>query len=84
MLDLAAQFMATVDAMEANDVYAGREELAFAFLPLRYPGSVYSVPWAEDEEGGWEFSRFGKLPALDSGLLGGRVQMRDPVREIFC
>ncbi|KAI1380540.1 hypothetical protein F4677DRAFT_463237 [Hypoxylon crocopeplum] len=45
MLNYSARFMQTVDDMDANGFYTGREELVIAFVALRYPNSVFSIPW---------------------------------------
>ncbi|KAI0837382.1 hypothetical protein F5Y06DRAFT_304762 [Hypoxylon sp. FL0890] len=45
MLNYSARFMQTVDDMDANGFYTGREEFVVAFVALRYPNSVFSIPW---------------------------------------
>ncbi|KAI1135862.1 hypothetical protein F5Y05DRAFT_163783 [Hypoxylon sp. FL0543] len=45
MLNYSARFMQTVDDMDANGLYTGREEFVVAFVVLRYPNSVFSIPW---------------------------------------
>ncbi|KAI1471578.1 uncharacterized protein F4812DRAFT_455685 [Daldinia caldariorum] len=45
MLNYSVRFMQTVDDMDANGFYTGREELVVPFVALRYPNSVFSVPY---------------------------------------
>lgn len=45
MLNYSVRFMQTVDDMDANGLYTGREEFVIAFVALRYPNSVFSIPW---------------------------------------
>ncbi|XXG94202.1 hypothetical protein Hte_000455 [Hypoxylon texense] len=45
MLNYSVRFMQTVDDMDANGLYTGREEFVVAFVALRYPNSVFSIPW---------------------------------------
>ncbi|KAI1416329.1 hypothetical protein F5Y13DRAFT_206366 [Hypoxylon sp. FL1857] len=45
MLNYSVRFMQTVDDMDANGLYTGREEFVVAFVVLRYPNSLFSIPW---------------------------------------
>lgn len=49
MLNYSVRFMRTVDEMDASGpgggFYVGREELVVPFVALRYPNSVFSVPF---------------------------------------
>ncbi|KAI0181709.1 hypothetical protein GGR52DRAFT_584199 [Hypoxylon sp. FL1284] len=45
MLNYSVRFMQTVDDMDANGFYTGREEFVVAFVAIRYPNSIFSIPW---------------------------------------
>ncbi len=45
MLNYSARFLRTVEDMDAGGFYVGREELVVAFVALRYPNTVFSVPY---------------------------------------
>lgn len=44
MLNYAVRFMQTVDDLDANQRYTGREEMVVPWVACRYPNTVFSVP----------------------------------------
>ncbi|EPE24723.1 hypothetical protein GLAREA_08576 [Glarea lozoyensis ATCC 20868] len=45
MLNHIVRFMQTVDDMDANKRYTGREEFVIPWVAIRYPNTVFSIPW---------------------------------------
>jgi hypothetical protein len=45
MLNYSVRFMQTVDDMGANQRYTGREEFVIPWVAIRYPNTVFSIPW---------------------------------------
>ncbi|KAI8630935.1 hypothetical protein F5Y19DRAFT_474055 [Xylariaceae sp. FL1651] len=45
MLIYSTCFMQTVDDLDAEDLYSGREEFVVTFVALRYPNTVISIPY---------------------------------------
>jgi len=54
MLNYAVRFMHTVDDMDANNMYTAREEFFIPQVMIRYPNTIFSIPWKEMEWGKWE------------------------------
>lgn len=82
MLNYAARFMQTVEDMDANGFYVGREELVMSFLAVRYPNTVFSVPAGETP------GMMNPWPIRDchSGRWGPDdvAALVDPVQTLFC
>lgn len=47
MLNYSVRFMQTVDDLDANGRYSGREEFVIAFLAARYPNTIFSIPFEQ-------------------------------------
>lgn len=47
MLNYSVRFMQTVDDLDANGRYSGREEYVIAFLAARYPNTIFSIPFQQ-------------------------------------
>lgn len=47
MLNYSVRFMQTVDDLDANNRYSGREEFVIAFLAARYPNTIFSIPFEQ-------------------------------------
>jgi hypothetical protein len=45
MLNYSIRFMATVDEMDANGFYTAREEFVIPHVAIRYPHTIYAIPW---------------------------------------
>ncbi|CAJ2513660.1 Uu.00g017790.m01.CDS01 [Anthostomella pinea] len=98
MLNVAVRFMKTVDDMDANDLYTGREEFILAFLAMRYPNTIFSVPRDYDAAPGvdWAMGPNGQKSTFKSkpyplqvafSGYGGSAQVppiNDPIQTIFC
>jgi len=54
MLNYAVRFMQTVDDMDANRMYTAREEFVVPHVAVRYPNTIFSIPWMDVEWGTWE------------------------------
>ncbi|KAK8112625.1 hypothetical protein PG984_013151 [Apiospora sp. TS-2023a] len=82
MLNYAARFMQTVEDMDANRFYVGREELVMSFLAFRYPNTIFSVP-ADDTPG---FDKPWPIRDCHSPRWGPEdvAALVDPVQTLFC
>ncbi|KAI8960606.1 hypothetical protein F5Y11DRAFT_262440 [Daldinia sp. FL1419] len=84
MLNYSTRFMQTVDDMDACGFYTGREELVVAFVALRYPNTVFSVPFfrlPKVLDYPWQFP----MKFVFSGV-GGRESVPpivDPIRTLY-
>lgn len=47
MLNYSVRFMQTVDDLDANNRYSGREEFVVACLAARYPNTIFSIPFEQ-------------------------------------
>lgn len=54
MLNYSVRFMQTVDDMDANGFYTAREEFIVPQVALRYPNTIFAIPWMILEWGKWE------------------------------
>ncbi|KAI0004402.1 hypothetical protein F4779DRAFT_634032 [Xylariaceae sp. FL0662B] len=85
MLEYSTKFMQTVDDMDANGFYTGREELVVAFVALRYPNTVFSVPYFRlppHLDYKWQFPMkfvFSRVGGLDSV-----PPITDPISTLYC
>ncbi|KAI1486756.1 hypothetical protein F5X96DRAFT_688358 [Biscogniauxia mediterranea] len=85
MLNYSVRFMQTVDDMDANGLYTGREELVVAFVALRYPNTVFSVPWfplPKRLDYRWQFP--GKLVFSRVGGPQSVAPIVDPLATLYC
>ncbi|KAK8030063.1 hypothetical protein PG993_011354 [Apiospora rasikravindrae] len=82
MLNYAVRFMQTVEDMDANRFYVGREEFVMSFLACRYPNTLFSVP-AGPTPG---FRREWPIRDCHSGRWGpdDLGEVVDPVQTLFC
>lgn len=82
MLNYAARFMQTVEDMDANALYVGREEFVMSFVAIRYPHTVFSVPAAPTPG----FPHPWPIRDCHSGRWGPDdvVALVDPVQTLFC
>lgn len=82
MLNYAVRFMQTVDDMDANSMYTAREEFVIPQVMIRYPNTIFSIPWKEMEWGTWEhpikgaYSTFGGPESVPT--------IGDPIEGIIC
>ncbi|KAI1765514.1 hypothetical protein GGR53DRAFT_519608 [Hypoxylon sp. FL1150] len=84
MLNYSARFMQTVDDMDANGFYTGREEFVVAFVALRYPNSVFSIPWfplPQRLDYRWQFP--GKLVFSRVGGPESVPPIVDPIATLY-
>ncbi|KAK8062280.1 hypothetical protein PG997_014377 [Apiospora hydei] len=82
MLNYAARFMQTVENMDANGRYVGREEFVMSDMAVRYPNTLFSVP-AGDTPG---FHREWPIRDCHSARWGpdDLGELVDPVQTLFC
>lgn len=87
MLNYAVRYMQTFKDMDANNYYVGREEWIIPMVAVRYPNTIFRVPWVPTTNVGKRqnfpmntcYSTYGDsrnfkmLPAID-----------DPVSVIYC
>ncbi|KAI0130613.1 hypothetical protein F4814DRAFT_403060 [Daldinia grandis] len=85
MLNYSVRFMQTVDDMDANGFYTGREELVVPFVALRYPNTVFSVPYFRlppHLDYPWQFPM-----KFVFSKVGGRESVPpivDPISTLYC
>jgi hypothetical protein len=84
MLDFGARFMQTVDSMNANKIYTGREEIVMHFVAGLYPNSIKSIEWDAGDYEKVKFMRLYGLTLLFSNHEKKNPEFRDPVEELFC
>lgn len=82
MLNYAVRFMQTVDDMDANNMYTAREEFVIPQVMIRYPNTIFSIPWKEMEWGKWEhpikgaYSTYGGAESVPT--------IGDPIEGVIC
>lgn len=84
MLNYSVRFMQTVDDMDANGLYTGREEFVVAFVALRYPNSLFSIPWfplPQQLDYRWQFP--GKLVFSRVGGPESVPPILDPIARLY-
>ena len=82
MLNFAVRFMQTVDDMDANGMYTAREEFVIPQVMIRYPNTIFSIPWMEMEWGKWEHPIKGAY-----STYGGEESVPtigDPIEGVIC
>lgn len=89
MLNYSVRFMRTVDEMDASGpgggFYVGREELVVPFVALRYPNSVFSVPFFRMPahlDYPWQFPM--KLVFSRVGGPESVPPIVDPLATLYC
>jgi hypothetical protein len=85
MLEFSVKFMQTVDDMDANELYSGREEIVLPFVAARYPHTITGIQPIGAPKSLY-YTRFVVLTAIFSNY--GRLEMhpllRDPFDAFFC
>ncbi|KAK7755869.1 hypothetical protein SLS62_002156 [Diatrype stigma] len=94
-LNYAARFMRTVDEMDraggngdsgnGKSFYVGREELVVALVALRYPNTVFSVPYLRlpaPWDYRWQFPM--KLAFTRAGGPEAVAPVVDPLATLYC
>jgi hypothetical protein len=82
MLNYAVRFMQTVEDMDANGMYTAREEFVIPQVMIRYPNTIFSIPWKEMEWGKWEhpikgaYSTYGGAKSVPT--------IGDPIEGVIC
>ncbi|KAF1917622.1 hypothetical protein BDU57DRAFT_513970 [Ampelomyces quisqualis] len=82
MLNYAVRFMQTVDDMDANGMYTAREEFVIPQVMIRYPNTIFSIPWKEMEWGKWEHLIKGAY--LTYGGEESVPTIGDPIEGVIC
>jgi hypothetical protein len=87
MLNFAVRYMQTVNDMHAHGYYVGREEWIYPMLAVRYPNTIFRVPWVATLNVGKKqnfpmatcYSTYGDTPELK--ILPA---IEDPLSTILC
>lgn len=82
MLNFAVRFMQTVDDMDANGMYTAREEFVIPQVMIRYPNTIFSIPWKEMEWGKWEHPIKGAYSTY--GGVDSVPTIGDPIEGVIC
>ncbi|KAK7057622.1 hypothetical protein R3P38DRAFT_2842092 [Favolaschia claudopus] len=85
MLNYSVRYMATVDAMDANSWYSAREEFVIPWVAIRYPNTVFSIPWLPVPKPLWcQWQYPIKVCYTDIGGSASLPPITDPIATIFC
>ncbi|KAJ7626850.1 hypothetical protein FB45DRAFT_868129 [Roridomyces roridus] len=85
MLNYSVRFMQTVDDMDANGWYSAREEFAIPWVAVRYPNTVFSIPWMPVPRPLWcQWQYPIKMCYTDIGGSESVPPIVDPISTIFC
>lgn len=49
---IAVRFMQTVNEIDANCFYTGREEYVIPHVAVRYPNTIFSISWTPASDSG--------------------------------
>ncbi|CAJ2504211.1 Uu.00g116050.m01.CDS01 [Anthostomella pinea] len=82
MLEMSVKLMKTVDDMDANGVYSGREEFVMSFVAARYPGTVFSIP-ETDIPKKYKLTTWTPMKVAFTSD-GDPTATIDPVKDLFC
>ncbi|CAJ2508147.1 Uu.00g093330.m01.CDS01 [Anthostomella pinea] len=88
MLEWAVKFMQTFDEMDANGFYVAREEVVMSYTALRYPNTVFSIPYYETNtplQLGFPGRSYPARTAWSA--YGGRATappINDPLSTVYC
>jgi hypothetical protein len=82
MLNYAVRFMQTVDDMDANGLYTAREEFVVPHVAVRYPNTIFSIPWMDVKWGQWEHPIKGCF--LTYGGPKSVPTIGDPIEGMIC
>jgi hypothetical protein len=82
MLNYSVRFMQTVDDMDANEFYTAREEFVIPHVAIRYPNTIFSIPWMEVERGRWDHPMKGCY--LTYGGMESVPPIGDPIEVALC
>jgi hypothetical protein len=84
MLNYSVRYMQTVDDMDANDRYSGREEYVIPWVAIRYPNTVFSIPWVRTPGLRCKFEYPIKSCYTTYGGPDTVPAIVDPISTIFC
>ncbi|KAI0020376.1 hypothetical protein F4780DRAFT_770697 [Xylariomycetidae sp. FL0641] len=88
MLNFVTRYMYTVDEMDANDFYVGREEFVIPYVAMRYPNTVFSAPFVElPQELRSKMPREGRDGKYSWSGYGGASfvpAIHDPLSTLYC
>lgn len=82
MLNYSVRFMQTVSEMDANGFYTAREEFVIPQVAVRYPNTIFTIPWKVMEWGQYEHPIKGCY--LTYGGDGSVPAIGDPLEGIIC
>ncbi|KAJ7107883.1 hypothetical protein C8R44DRAFT_804380 [Mycena epipterygia] len=85
MLNYSVRFMQTVDEMDINARYSAREEFVIPWVAIRYPNTVFSIPWLPVPTPLWCKWQYPiKVCYADIGGPESVPPIVDPISTIFC
>ncbi|KAF7329207.1 hypothetical protein MKEN_00181300 [Mycena kentingensis (nom. inval.)] len=85
MLNYGVRFMRTVDDMDANDIYSAREEFVLPWVAIRYPNTIFSIPWLPVPDtlaSQWKYPA--KVAYTTIGGPDSLPPIVDPISTIYC
>ncbi|KAF4636633.1 hypothetical protein G7Y89_g1441 [Cudoniella acicularis] len=85
MLNYSIRYMQTVDDMDANRRYSAREEFVIPWVAIRYPNTVFSIPWFPVPKPIWCKWQYPIKACYTT--YGGPESVSavvDPISTIFC
>nr|GAT53588.1 predicted protein [Mycena chlorophos] len=85
MLNYSVRFMQTVDDMDANSIYSAREEFVMPWVAVRYPNTIFSIPWLPVPAPLWcQWQYPIKVCFSDLGGPESLPPIVDPISTIYC
>ncbi|CAJ2504460.1 Uu.00g118540.m01.CDS01 [Anthostomella pinea] len=85
MLEFSARYMQTIEDMDANGWYIGREEFVLSHVAIRYPNFLFSVPYtSEPMELYYPFYDPSKAYWSYYGGKSMVAALNDPLSTLFC
>lgn len=84
MLNYSVRYMQTAHDLDANGRYCGREEFIIPWVAIRYPNTVFSIPWVRTPglRVKWEFP----MKACYTTYGGPETvpAIVDPISTLYC
>jgi len=87
MLNYSVRYMQTVDDMDANGIYSAREEYVIPWVTIRYPNTVFSMPfvYTAGMESKWECPmKFGYTTYGNTDHASSAPPIVDPISTMIC
>ncbi|KAH8660497.1 major facilitator superfamily domain-containing protein [Xylariales sp. PMI_506] len=84
MLNYAVRYMQTVDDLDAAGRYSAREEFVIPWVAIRYPNTVFSIPWTRIPGLKHKWAYPIKSCFTTFGGPESAPAIVDPIATIFC